>query len=144
MESADDTSMKHARIDARSIEAGPIKEIPPSGPSPPSFPDGGFDAWLQCASSFFMFFNCWGVVNSFGGRCSAGIGSECAKQRTLGVFQTFYRQEYITNESSSNISWIGSIQAFFLIFGGVVSGPLYDMGYLRHITIAVASSSYSG
>lgn len=35
-------------------------------PAPPSFPDGGFTAWLQCAGSFFMFFNCWGVVNSFG------------------------------------------------------------------------------
>jgi len=38
--------------------------------------------------------------------------------------------------SSSNISWIGSIQAFFLIFGGLITGPLYDMGYLRWITIA--------
>ena len=40
------------------------KSAPP--PAPPSFPDGGFTAWLQCAGSFFMFFNCWGVVNSFG------------------------------------------------------------------------------
>lgn len=29
-------------------------------------PNGGLLAWLQCAGSFFLFFNCWGVVNAFG------------------------------------------------------------------------------
>jgi hypothetical protein len=29
-------------------------------------PDGGLIAWLQCASSFCLFFNCWGIVNTFG------------------------------------------------------------------------------
>lgn len=29
-------------------------------------PDGGLTAWLQCASSFCLFFNCWGIVNTFG------------------------------------------------------------------------------
>ncbi|KAM0794207.1 major facilitator superfamily domain-containing protein [Usnea florida] len=111
MASKEDLSTKH-----QTSEGGTTSEKTPS--SPPVFPDGGFVAWLQCAGSFFMFFNCWGLVNSF------------------GVFQTFYQQEYITNESSSNISWVGSIQAFLLVFGGVLSGPLYDMGYLRYITIA--------
>jgi len=58
-----------------------------------------------------------------------------AESRNLGVFQTFYEQQYIPHQSSSNISWIGSIQAFFLIFGGLFTGPLYDMGYLRQVTI---------
>ena len=31
-----------------------------------AIPDGGFIAWLQCGGSFFLFFNCWGVVNTFG------------------------------------------------------------------------------
>ena len=29
-------------------------------------PNGGVVAWVQCAGSFFLFFNCWGVVNTFG------------------------------------------------------------------------------
>ena len=60
------TKHQHTRTETRSEEAGFPTEKPPSGPSPASFPDGGFTAWLQCAGSFFMFFNCWGVVSSFG------------------------------------------------------------------------------
>ena len=29
-------------------------------------PNGGLVAWLQCAGSFCLFLNCWGVVNAFG------------------------------------------------------------------------------
>lgn len=29
-------------------------------------PNGGVVAWIQCAGSFFLFFNCWGVVNTYG------------------------------------------------------------------------------
>lgn len=32
--------------------------------------------------------------------------------------------------SSSRISWIGSLQAFLFLFGGVLAGPLYDRGHL--------------
>ena len=39
------------------------------------------------------------------------------------------------NESSSNISWIGTIQAFLLIFIGLITGPLFDYGYLRGLII---------
>ncbi|OTB00546.1 hypothetical protein M426DRAFT_324213 [Hypoxylon sp. CI-4A] len=33
--------------------------------------------------------------------------------------------------SPSSISWIGSLQSFLLLAVGVISGPLYDAGYLR-------------
>lgn len=44
-------------------------EKPQDAPLPtplPSFPDGGFTAWLQCAGAFAMLFNSWGLVNAFG------------------------------------------------------------------------------
>lgn len=51
---------------------------------------------------------------------------------TFGAYQTFYEANLLKNESPSNISWIGSIQAFLLlIVGGVVTGPIFDAGYLR-------------
>ena len=50
---------------------------------------------------------------------------------SLGVYQTYYEQDLLRTESSSRIAWIGSIQAFLFIFGGVLAGPLYDYGYLR-------------
>jgi MFS family permease len=41
-------------------------------------------------------------------------------------------------QSSSNIAWIGSIQAFLLLFVGAISGPIFDRGYLRTL-LAVGS-----
>lgn len=80
-------------------------------PGPP--PDGGILAWMQCLGSFFLFFNCWGIVNTF------------------GTFQTFYETNLLPTSTSSAISWIGSLQAFLLMFGGFLTAPLFDRGHLR-------------
>lgn len=50
---------------------------------------------------------------------------------TFGVYQTFYERDFLSSESASNISWIGSIQAFLLVVVGVITGPIYDAGYFR-------------
>lgn len=52
---------------------------------------------------------------------------------SFGVFQSYYENHLLISYSSSSISWIGTLQAFFLIEIGVITGPLYDQGYLRHI-----------
>lgn len=49
----------------------------------------------------------------------------------FGVFQTYYETNLLQDQSPSNISWIGSIQAFLLLIVGVVTGPAYDAGYFR-------------
>jgi MFS family permease len=49
---------------------------------------------------------------------------------TFGVFQTYY-ETLLPNSSPSAISWIGSLQDFLLRFVGVITGPLYDIGYFR-------------
>ena len=99
-----------------------------------AIPNGGLAAWLQCAGSFFLFFNCWGVVNSFGGTLHKPKVRFLSNSDT-GVFQTFYERELLTEQTSSNISWIGSIQAFLLVFVGVVTGPLFDHGYIRALIV---------
>ncbi|WYZ44416.1 hypothetical protein EsH8_VII_000852 [Colletotrichum jinshuiense] len=78
--------------------------------------DGGRLAWLQVAGSFFLFFNSWGIVSSY------------------GVFQTYY-QEHLKDSSADSIAWIGSIQSSLLLFVGVLIGPLYDAGYFRSLTL---------
>lgn len=43
--------------------------VAPAGPpaaGPPAPPDGGFTAWLQVVGGFFLIFNAWGIVNTFG------------------------------------------------------------------------------
>ncbi|KAF5871646.1 putative mfs monocarboxylate transporter protein [Botrytis fragariae] len=76
-------------------------------------PNGGLVAWTQVTGAFFLFFNTWGIVNTF------------------GVYQTYYQLDMLASESSSNIAWIGSFQGFLLFLGSAVTGPFFDMGYLR-------------
>ena len=83
--------------------------------SPP--PNGGLSAWLQVLGSFMLFFNTWGLLNTF------------------GVFQTYYESGQLFRESSSNIAWIGGIQAYMLLTVGFISGPIYDRGHLRILII---------
>ena len=98
---------------ARDVE--PETQLPPSqppaGPGPP--PNGGLLAWLHVLGGFMLFFNSWGLLNTF------------------GVFQTYYESGQLFQKSSSDISWIGSIQAFCVMFVGIFAGPVYDRGYLK-------------
>ncbi|EGP87803.1 uncharacterized protein MYCGRDRAFT_99794 [Zymoseptoria tritici IPO323] len=64
-----------------------------------------------------LFFNTWGVLNTF------------------GVYQTYYESGELYTEVSSNISWIGSIQSFMVLLVGAFIGPIYDRGYLRTLLV---------
>ena len=94
-----------------------LEEAPPAPPAggPPPPPDGGLLAWLHALSAFLLWFNTWGILNAF------------------GVFQTYYESGELFEASSSNISWIGSIQSFMLLVVGIFAGPMYDRGYLRFL-----------
>ncbi|BDD54583.1 hypothetical protein MPDQ_003126 [Monascus purpureus] len=72
-------------------------------------------SWVQVIGAFFCFFNSWGVIN------------------TWGAFQTYYEQTLLSNMSSSDIAWVGSLQSFLLMFFGVVTGPLFDAGYFHEM-----------
>ncbi|KAH0837035.1 hypothetical protein AYO21_08838 [Fonsecaea monophora] len=78
-------------------------------------PNGGFEAWLLVFAGFLVFANVWGIVSTF------------------GAFQAFFIRDLLANESASAISWIGSVQAFLVVFTGVFGGPLFDRGYLRSL-----------
>jgi MFS family permease len=47
----------------------------------------------------------------------------------FGAFQSFYALQLLPEYSSSAISWIGTLKGSLLIVLGVVSGPIYDLGY---------------
>ncbi|KKA20232.1 hypothetical protein T310_5738 [Rasamsonia emersonii CBS 393.64] len=93
------------------------KEAPVSSQAPGDIPNGGFRAWYQVAGSFFLFFNCWGVINAY------------------GVYQTYHERDLLASRSPSDIAWVGSLQAFLLVLGGVVTGPSYDAGYFRQLIL---------
>lgn len=50
---------------------------------------------------------------------------------SYGAFQSYYATTLLRESSASSISWIGTVQAWLLIFVGVLSGPLFDLGYFR-------------
>lgn len=91
----------------------PAKEVAGQFDDPFLIPNGGLLAWLQVLSGFALFCNSWGLVNAF------------------GVFQDYYSSVLLSNVSNSNISWIGSIQAFLLCAATVFAGPIYDQGHPR-------------
>lgn len=108
-------------LESTSQEQPPVpsnnQQVQPAiGPGPA--PNGGLIAWLHVAGSFTLFFNTWGVLNTF------------------GVYQTYYESGALFQASSSQISWIGSIQAFMLLLVGFFAGPIYDRGYLRMLLIS--------
>lgn len=80
--------------------------------------DGGTRAWLSVAGSFLIFVNIWGFTFIF------------------GVFQSFYELSYLPGESTSSISWIGTIGSALLVIVGVLAGPLFDRGLNKHMMIA--------
>ncbi|KAI0666568.1 MFS general substrate transporter [Trametes maxima] len=94
---------------ARSQHEGPAKAPGVDAP------EGGLAAWKTVAGAFLCQMCGFGYAGSF------------------GVYQDFYARVYLTHETSSAISWIGSINAFLVISSGLVAGRLYDRGYFYHL-----------
>ncbi|KAK4501076.1 hypothetical protein PRZ48_006882 [Zasmidium cellare] len=91
-------------------EAGPV--VPP---------DGGTVAWLQVLAMFLVNLNNWGLVNSF------------------GVFQAYYAgNPHFSAYSDTDIAWIGTLQGALLLIVGIISGPLFDKGFLRTIMLGAS------
>ncbi|RDA90792.1 hypothetical protein CP533_3624 [Ophiocordyceps camponoti-saundersi (nom. inval.)] len=96
----------------------PNESLPPpsnaSATTPASPPSKlSLSQWLQILSTFAVFANTWGFLIS------------------IGALQHHYEQSFLRHESSSNISWIATTCAFFVLSAGTVTGPLYDRGYYR-------------
>lgn len=76
-------------------------------------PDGGLRAWSQVLAGHLIVALTWGYASSF------------------GVFQTYYNDTL--PESDSDISWIGGVQVFVLLFISTLSGRATDAGLARPV-----------
>ncbi|KAF2438302.1 MFS general substrate transporter [Karstenula rhodostoma CBS 690.94] len=74
-------------------------------------------SWLQILGGFCLNFNSWGLLGSF------------------GVYQSYYSLEMLQGIPDSKISWIGSVQGFFMFMVSFLIGPIFDAGYLRPLLI---------
>ena len=72
------------------------------------FPEGGARAWAVASAAGGILFCTMGYINAF------------------GLYQEYYESHQLHDQSPSTISWIGSLQSFFLFGGALVGGPLFD------------------
>jgi MFS family permease len=108
-----------AAMPSNHVVTGPMDPEKGAATPPGNFmgtiPNGGLQAWLQVASGFALFFNTFGLLN------------------TYGVFENYYESGVLIHASSSNIAWVGAIQSYMVLLMGFLSGPIFDRGYLRHL-----------
>ncbi|KAF2741339.1 MFS general substrate transporter [Polyplosphaeria fusca] len=99
--------------DSRDGDPPDIDPLPDQEDALPPPPDGGLHAWLKVFGGFLIYINIWGFTLAY------------------GAFQTYYQHNLLSSSNASAISWIGTVQAWLLIVIGVLSGPLFDLGYFR-------------
>lgn len=56
-----------------------------------------------------------------------------------GGFESFYGTFLLPHNSASSLSWVGTLQGFFLVGGCIISGPLYDRGFLYTLLLVGSS-----
>ncbi|KAI0550981.1 monocarboxylate permease-like protein [Xylaria curta] len=95
-------------IEKGDIGSQPQASGPPPGLNPDDFPDGGLEAWLVVVGGSLILFCSFGIIN-----CS-------------GVFVQYYVNGPLSNYSSSDITWITSLQAFLLSGSNLVMGRIFD------------------
>jgi hypothetical protein len=67
-----DSLPAHSKIELRETECPTLLlETDQERNSPPKPPDGGLWGWIQCLTGFCVFFNTFGLLNSFGENGSA-------------------------------------------------------------------------
>lgn len=83
-----------------------------------TFPEGGRRAWTVVLGVWIAQFCTFGYTNAY------------------GVYNDFYVREYLAkNYTSSQISWIGSVQLFLVMSVGLFVGRAFDTGYFYHLMI---------
>lgn len=80
-------------------------------------PDGGVEAWLVVFGGWCALFCTFGLINC------------------VGVFQQYYLAHPLSDYSSSDVSWITSVQIFFMVFCGVVVSLLATLSSSKFIHI---------
>lgn len=84
-------------------------------------PNGGLTAWLRVMGCFFVFFITWGVASTF------------------GAYQAYYQTDLLSDSPPTKIAWIGTTQSTLLNVAGIISGALFDRGYIRPLFITGAT-----
>ncbi|KAF9466018.1 MFS general substrate transporter [Collybia nuda] len=102
------------------VHSDPEKVSPLASAPAITFPEGGLRGWLTVLGGALVLMCTFGNVQSF------------------GVYQDYYTRVHLKNHPPSEISWIGSLQIFFLFFLGIPAGKLFDDGHF-HLSLISGS-----
>jgi MFS family permease len=80
-----------------------------------TFPEGGRRAWLVVFGSFCVISGTYGLISS------------------VGLFLSYWKENQLSNYTSSEIGWISAINVFFALMLGVQVGPLFDKHGPRYL-----------
>ncbi|PKS06167.1 hypothetical protein jhhlp_007484 [Lomentospora prolificans] len=96
------------------VPAGPHSNPTPEPAGDPhsleedTYPEGGLKAWLVVFGSFCTMGAVFGLTNS------------------AGVFESYFKQNQLSEYSHSQIGWIFSLYLFLVFFVGIQVGPVFD------------------
>jgi hypothetical protein len=96
---------------------------PPPGMAPADFPDGGAEAWLVVFGGWCALFCTFGLVNC------------------VGVFQKYYVSGPLRDHDSSAVSWILSVEVFFMVFCSALVRIISPLSMKLHLTNCWNSSA---
>jgi len=103
-------------------EAQPVSQY-----VPPTFPDGGREAWLVVLGAMIVNGCSFGYASSFGYVCKRLEQSgRIYLLTTNSVYEAYLQYNQLSHKTPSDIAWIGSIQLFFVFGGGLFAGALFD------------------
>ncbi|KAF9001201.1 major facilitator superfamily domain-containing protein, partial [Cyathus striatus] len=86
------------------------------------FPEGGRRAWLVVLGVWIFQFCTFGYMNAY------------------GAYNDYYIRTYMAEKyTSSQVSWIGSVQLLLAMSSGLISGRAFDIGYFYHMMIGGSS-----
>lgn len=72
--------------------------VPPTGPNPADFPDGGLKAWSVVLGAWCCLFASFGWINC------------------IGLFQTHYQSNQLKQYPPSTVAWITSVEVSIVHF----------------------------
>ncbi|OAP60787.1 hypothetical protein AYL99_05789 [Fonsecaea erecta] len=117
------TSEKDGEISALSVSLGqqPATATGHASIRDAQGPTRDFTSTCRILGCFFVFFITWGVASS------------------IGAYQAFYQKDLLASHPPSVISWIGTVQVALMGLTGIVSGALYDRGFIRTLLVVGGS-----
>jgi len=117
-----------------SVDPGAEEEGPT--PANDAIPDGGTAAWLAVLGAWCVSFCSYGWINSMSLPSSLFISPPVIVVYTnppkgIGTFQEYYQSGPLHSYTTSQISWIPSLQIFFMSVLGPLIGAVYDRHGMR-------------